>query len=185
VTAFAFPERGLDDGVVLLRGWRAEDAGVQIRWGADALIVRWTGVPAGYTEGQALAYQALTEESRLAGRALGLAIVESATEAVVGSCDIRRPDPEDTALGEIGYLLAADARGRGLATRAVGLLVGWALRDLGMARVQALVDPDNPRSAAVLERLGFQREGLLRHYRAGESKRQDRLMYALLADTPR
>jgi RimJ/RimL family protein N-acetyltransferase len=103
----------------------------------------------------------------------------------VGSCDIRRPDPEDTALGEIGYLLAADARGRGLATRAVGLLVGWALRDLGMARVQALVDPDNPRSAAVLERLGFQREGLLRHYRAGESKRQDRLMYALLADTPR
>jgi [ribosomal protein S5]-alanine N-acetyltransferase len=177
-----FPEHGMGDSVVLLRSWRPEDAAVKAAWGADALIVRWTGVPAGYTEEQALAYQALIEQSRLAGTALGLAIVESATEAVVGSCDIRRPDPEDPALGEIGYLLAAEARGRGFATRAVSVLVDWALRELTMDRVQALVDPDNPRWAAVLERLGFQREGLLRRYRAGESGREDRVMYALPAD---
>ena len=56
------------------------------------------------------------------------------------------------------------------------MLVGWAFRELGMRRVQALVHPDNPASAAVLERLGFQREGLLRSYRPpGE----DRIMFAV------
>jgi ribosomal protein S18 acetylase RimI-like enzyme len=143
VVGLVFPERGIGDGVVLLRTWRSEDAAVKAVWGADALIVRWTGVPVGYTQEQALAYQAVIEESRLAGTALGLA------------------------------------------TRAVRLLVDWAVRELCMERVQALVDPDNPRSAAVLERVGFQREGVLRGYRAGESGREDRLMYALLVDPSR
>ena len=51
-------------------------------------------------------------------------------------------------------------------------------RDL--QRVQALVHPDNPRSAEVLERLGFRREGLLRAYRAAPGGREDRVLYAKL-----
>ena len=70
----------------------------------------------------------------------------------------------------------AEARGRGAATRGVGLLVGWAFRELGMRRIQALVHPDNAASAAVLERLGFEREGLLRSYRPGGDG--DRIMFA-------
>lgn len=50
-----------------------------------------------------------------------------------------------------------------------------------MARIQALVDPDNPRSTRVLERLGFTGEGLLRGYRSCEQGREDRLLYSLLA----
>jgi RimJ/RimL family protein N-acetyltransferase len=45
-----------------------------------------------------------------------------------------------------------------------------------MRRIQALVHPDNAASAAVLERLGFEREGLLRSYRPGGDG--DRIMYA-------
>ncbi len=96
------------------------------------------------------------------------------------SCDLRRPDSEDPALGEVGYLLSETARGRGVATRAIGLLVAWSFRELRMERVQALVHPDNPRSAPVLDRLGFQNEGLLRHYRAGEGGREDRVLYSVL-----
>jgi len=99
---------------------------------------------------------------------------------VLGSCDIRRPDPEDSALGEVGYLLSERARGRGVATRAMGLLVDSSFRALGMERVQALVHPDNPPSAAPLDRLGFKREGLLRRYRAGDEGREDRVLYAVL-----
>jgi [ribosomal protein S5]-alanine N-acetyltransferase len=68
-----------------------------------------------------------------------------------------------------------------VATRALALLVAWSFAELRMGRVQALVHPDNPGSARVLVRLGFQREGLLRDYRAGDLGREDRLIYSLLS----
>jgi ribosomal-protein-alanine N-acetyltransferase len=182
VSGLPFPEPPLSDGVVALRPWRDGDAPVKAAWGQDALIVRWTGVPANYTEKAALAWAARTEEVREAGLALALAITDATSGVVLGSCDVRRPDPEDPALGEVGYLLSETARGRGIATRAMALLIAWSFRELGMERVQALVHPDNPRSAGVLDRLGFQREGLLRHYRAGHVGREDRVLYSVLPD---
>jgi RimJ/RimL family protein N-acetyltransferase len=155
-----FPDPPLDDGVVALRPWGAQDVPLMDEW----LDGSWL------------------EQAVRDGRTLPLAIVDAATGAVLGSCDIRRPEPDDPDRGEIGYLLVPEARGRGAATRAMALLVGWAFRELGMRRVQALVHPDNPASMAVLERLGFQREGLLRSYRPpGE----DRIMFAITAAPPR
>lgn len=182
MTGLPFPEPRLSDGVVALRPWRHEDAPVKAAWGRDTAIVRWTGVPANYAEEAALAWAATVEAARQAGRAVALAIVDDASGVVLGSCDLRLPDAEDRALGEVGYLLAREARGRGIATRAVALLVGWGLRELRMERVQALVHPDNPGSAGVLERVGFQREGLLRRYRPGEAGREDRVLFSVLPD---
>jgi RimJ/RimL family protein N-acetyltransferase len=182
VSAVPFPEPPLSDGVVTLRPWRREDAPVKAAWGRDPAIVRWTDLPANHTEGAALAWAEQAEEARQAGRALALAIVDARLDVVLGSCDIRRPDPDDAALGEVGFLLAEEARGRGVATSAVGLLVDWSFRELGMERVQGLVHPDNPRSAKVLERLGFRREGLLRDYRVGETGREDRVLFSVLPD---
>lgn len=175
-----FPNPPLSDGTVALRPWEPGDAPAIAAWGADPEIVRWSGVPAGYTESAAIDYHRWIDEARAEGRAVAFAIVDAASGSVIGSCDLRRPDPEDPALGEIGYLLSPNARGRGYATRAVRLLVGWAFDVLGIERVQALAHPDNPRSQTVLERLGFRREGLLRGYRSGDHGREDRLMYALL-----
>jgi RimJ/RimL family protein N-acetyltransferase len=180
VPALPFPDPDLSDGVVTLRPWKAEDARVKASWGQDPLIVRWTDVPAHYTEAAALAWGKQTEEARRAGRSLALAIADAPSGAVLGSCDIRRPDPADPALGEIGYLLSEPARGRGIATRAMGLLIAWSFHELGIARVQALVHPENPPSADVLVRLGFQREGLLRRYRPGDDGREDRIVYSVL-----
>ena len=79
-----------------------------------------------------------------------------------------------------GYLLAPDARGRGIAARALWLLVDWSFRELGLERIQGLAHPDNPRSARLLERLGFTREGLFRAFRPGEAGREDRIVYSVL-----
>ncbi len=76
--AIPFPDPPLDDGVVSLRGWRDEDAPVKAAWGADPVIVRWTGVPESYTAEAALEWNAQVEEERLAGRALSLAVVADA-----------------------------------------------------------------------------------------------------------
>ncbi len=177
--AIPFPDPPLADGAVALRPWRPEDAAVKASWGRDHAIVWWTDVPADYTEAAALAWAAEVEEHRLQGRGVALAIVDAASGAVLGSCDLRRPDPADPTLGEIGYLLSEHARGRGHATRAVMLQVQWAFQSLGMRRVQALVEPGNSPSSAVLERVGFRNEGLLRNYRPGADGRGDRFMFSV------
>jgi RimJ/RimL family protein N-acetyltransferase len=56
---------------------------------------------------------------------------------------------------DIGYWLIERGRGRRLASHAVALLAPWALTDAGLARVEALVDPDNTASQRVLESVGF------------------------------
>lgn len=63
---------------------------------------------------------------------------------------------------DIGYFLARPAWGRGVATEATGLLVGWLQRQPAVLRIWATTDVDNTRSARVLERVGLQREGVLR-----------------------
>ena len=179
-----FPEPPLSDGVVALRALRRTDASVIAAWGRDEDIVRWTGVPADYTEEAVLEWAKRVEQARELGRALALVITDAASDHVLGSCDVRRPSLDDPALGEIGYLLSKGARGRGIASRAISLLTAWCLGELRMGRVQALVHPDNPPSARALERVGFRYEGRLRGYRAGDGGREDRLIYAALADDP-
>ena len=67
---------------------------------------------------------------------------------------------EVTAYGvELGYTLARDAWGRGLATEAAQLCVDAAFGPLDIPRLVAVADVENPASARVLEKLGFLRQG--------------------------
>lgn len=64
----------------------------------------------------------------------------------------------------VGYGLAPDATGEGLMTEALNTVVGLAFDDLGLHRVEANVIPRNERSLGVVERCGFEREGVARSY---------------------
>ena len=174
------PASPLSDGTVALRPWRDDDASTVGTWGHDCELVRWSAVPKDQNPEAARAYFRWTEQARQRGLSVALAIVDAGSGSVVGSCDVRRIDPADLRIAELGYLLVEAARGRGLATRAVRLLTEWSFRELEMERIQALVHPENPASARVLERLGFAREGLLRSYRAAPRGREDRVIYAVL-----
>ena len=82
--------------------------------------------------------------------------------------------------GSVGYWLLPQARGKGLATRSVRLLSRWALRDLGLARLQLLTEPANRPSQMVAERSGFHREGVLRSYADIDDRRVDYVVFSLL-----
>ncbi len=62
----------------------------------------------------------------------------------------------------VGYTLKRAAWGRGLATRGMRLLLAHLFDTVSLLRAQAFIMPANARSVAVVERLGFAREGLLR-----------------------
>jgi ribosomal-protein-alanine N-acetyltransferase len=82
-------------------------------------------------------------------------------DEVIGTCTLLNVD-RDHRRAEIGFALRRDHWGRGLASDAVGALIGFSFETLDLHRLEADVDPQNERSIRVLERQGFQREGYLR-----------------------
>jgi RimJ/RimL family protein N-acetyltransferase len=96
-------------------------------------------------------------------------IVDAALGEPVGMCGIDRWSSADVA--QFGYWLAAGARGRGLATRAVILMTSW-LFELGAARVFLTIQSENAASAAVARRAGFVHEGTLRAGAVWEGQRR-------------
>jgi RimJ/RimL family protein N-acetyltransferase len=85
----------------------------------------------------------------------------------------------------IGYGMLPKFRGRGLMTRAVGLLTGWAFEAVGLARIVAGTAPDNLGSQAVLQRAGFTREAYEHDRLPGPNgTRVDNVQWVLLRPTP-
>jgi RimJ/RimL family protein N-acetyltransferase len=85
-------------------------------------------------------------------------IVRREDGLAVGDAGFHGP-PGDDGEVEIGYALVPAARGSGLASEAISLLVSWARSQPGVSCVTARVDPGNEPSRRVLERLGFERDG--------------------------
>jgi len=65
---------------------------------------------------------------------------------------------------ELGYVLTRRYWGYGFMTEAVTVVVDWAFTEPSVFRVGAVVDIDNQRSVRLLERAGFEREGVLRSW---------------------
>ncbi|KAF7806998.1 putative N-acetyltransferase [Senna tora] len=84
--------------------------------------------------------------------------------------------------GEIGYVLGSKYWGKGIATKAVKESVGVVFDEMReLERVEALVDVENVRSQRVLQKCGFQREGVLRKYLFVKGKSRDRVMFSILS----
>jgi len=91
----------------------------------------------------------------------------------------------DRSLGVVAYWLAPRSRRRGIATRAVSTLCEWAFSAVGLARLELRVDVRNEPSQRVAERVGFQREGIVRSSQEIHGERIDEYLYSLLPADPR
>jgi RimJ/RimL family protein N-acetyltransferase len=174
------PNPPLTDGEILLRPWERRDVPAVTAACQDPEIPRWTVVPHNYTERHARDFISSTAGDLAAGRELALAIVDT-DDRVLGALGISNFDWSDMK-GEIGYWMAPEARGRGIGARATRMLAQWAVRTLGLERLELLAHPDNEASQRLAERAGFTREGVLRMYRRRHGVREDLVMYSLLAE---
>ena len=174
----------LSDDVVVLRPWTRSEASFIAEASRDPAIERYNGPPP-----RSLADAVAVIESfernwhtfAISGNPTGVAfaIVDAASGELVGMCGI--DDWSSTDVAQFGYWLAAGARGRGFATRAVMLMTGWLFK-LGAARVFLTIVSENAASAAVARRAGFTYEGTLRAYGVWQDRRQDVDVFAVLPD---
>ncbi|MFI2649550.1 GNAT family N-acetyltransferase [Micromonospora fulviviridis] len=174
------PDGRLTDGVVTLRRLGPVDADAMYRLHGRPEVVANRVPPVAPDRASIERRCRLAESHWLAGRSADLAILDAATGAVAGGCALVYDEPA-TGQAMLGYSLLPEARGRGLATRAVGLVAGWAF-DVGLARLWAGTRPENVASQRVLTKTGFQREGLLRGRLPGpDGTRVDSLIFGLLS----
>ena len=85
---------------------------------------------------------------------------------LIGNLYLAASGPEQWRTWELGYVFNPEIWGRGYATEACRGLLDHVFQDLRGHRVLAECSPENTRSWALLDRLGFRREG---HIRAGAS----------------
>ena len=148
----------LDDGVVHLRPPEPGDVDAVFAYCNDPEAARFTTIPWPYERDHAVEWIEESTRCWADGVRASFVIVDSSTGALVGSIGLVRLD-RDADVAEVGYLVKREARGRGIAPRAVRLASEWVLRDLGFGRLELQTDVRNDASQRVAEKVGFTREG--------------------------
>jgi ribosomal-protein-serine acetyltransferase len=83
---------------------------------------------------------------------------------------------------EIGYWLGEEFQGRGIMTKACRTLTNYAFYEYRLNRVQIRCAPENKRSNAIIERLGFIKEGNIRQAEYLYDHFVDLFVYGMTAD---
>lgn len=151
----------LESGDLVLRPWRAGDAVALAAAHRDPEMGRWLMHS---LDGEAEARRWIEAQAAgwASGERLSFAVV-GAADRPVGLVAVKRHDPgRDSA--EVGYWTAAEARGRGVAGRAVDAVSRWALGTdcpMPLSRLELLHAVDNEASCRVARRCGYELESML------------------------
>lgn len=101
-------------------------------------------------------------EKTTSGEALHLLILRD--DRIIGSCNFSNIVRGAFEACHLGYALDETAQGQGLMHQALNAAIGYVFAEMKLHRIMANYKPENQRSARLLERLGFEREGYARAY---------------------
>jgi ribosomal-protein-serine acetyltransferase len=119
-----------------------------------------------------------------AQKAVRLAIQSNHDHRLLGIVSIEALQPMHRN-GDLGYWLMPSVVGHGVMTEACTLVLDWAFHVCGTHRVRVAASTENARSLRVIERLGFQFEGIARHAEFCAGRWLDHRVYSMLATDAR
>lgn len=169
----------LESDCIRLRGVREDDIDdLYILFSNPDVMRYWSRGP--MTERQeAVDYTKSILEGFVKRDLLNWIVADLATDRLIGTATLYEINTQHARAG-LGYALMPNYWGRGLASEAAILAISYGFLELGLHRIEADTEPNNWRSNKVLERLGFQREGLLRERFNHPDGIQDSLIFGLL-----
>ena len=154
--------RTLETHRLLLRRFRMEDAPDMFRnWASDPEVTRFLTWPAHRSVDVSRAVLGSWIPRYVEGGFFSWAIVWKETGSVIGSIAIVRLD-EDRETADLGYCLGRAFWGRGIMPEALRAVMDYLFDTVGVNRVAACHDVNNPRSGRVMEKAGMKVEGVLR-----------------------
>jgi len=177
------PERPITDGEIALVPITHAHLEPLEALGNDPLVQRFTRIPDPFGSVEAERWVALYEQGWEDDSRAGFAILDHTGGAFLGMIAFvaLRLDGFEA---EVGYVVAPEARGRGVAVAALSLLTRWGLEELGLARIELRADLHNPASLKVAERCGYVREGVLRSVHLKSALRGDMALYSRVVSDP-
>lgn len=160
-----------------------KDARAALAWASDVEFFKYLPHEAVSTEAEEETFLRHLQAEALARprREYHLGIVRRHSDQLIGMARLGISSPEHGG-ADIGYGVPPDLWGRGIATEAAALLLAFGFEQLGLHRIFAYHHPDNIASGRVLQKLGMQREGRLRHNMLAHGVWRDSIAYAVLED---
>lgn len=143
---------------LVLRGHRIEDFADSLALWSDADVTRYIGgKPLGAED---VWSRLMRHMGHWAMQGFGYWVIEEKdTGRVIGEAGFlnanRDMDPPFEGAPEIGWALAPDAHGKGLATEAVKAIMAWGEETFGPVRTVCLISPENAPSFRVAEKAGY------------------------------
>ncbi len=145
----------------LLRPIRRSDIPALVPLVGDRRVARPTRIPHPYSTQMGYDFVRDAARKRRKGTDLTLVILAKEDGRPIGGTGMHRVDWGNRYF-ELGYWVAPSEWGKGIAAEAAHAVCREAFRTLGMHRAEAHVYEFNPRSARVLRKIGFRKEGCLR-----------------------
>lgn len=146
---------------------------------SDPEVTRYWGTSTFRTIDDAHAYLQSIRAGAASRQLFQWGIAPVAAGHIIGTCTLFQIDPHRHR-GTIGFALGRAHWGKGLASDAVTTAIRFAFEELELHRLEADPDPRNERSIRLLEKQGFQREGLLRERYEQDGELQDAVFLGLL-----
>ena len=163
-----------------LRYATADDARPLLELGSDPQVTKFFSWGPYTSESEPASYIAGLAEERRRGERLDFLIVAlgGAPVGVTGLSELSRRDRRAV----VGTWLGRDHWGTGANQQSKALIAYLAFEVLGLERLGAYSDLDNPRSQAALARIGFVREGVLRRWHRHGDQVHDVIVWSWLKE---
>ena len=106
-------------------------------------------------------------------------ITKKEDNKVVGTCGFHNIKTEHLR-AEMGYELGKEYWGQGIMAEALLAIISYGFNEMKFNRIESFVNSGNDKSVAILEKIGFQLDGMLREYEFARGKFIDQYCYSLL-----
>ena len=169
----------LIDGDIRLEPLAAEHGDAMDELARGDGVARFTRVPVPVPDGFGAAWVDRYVRGWAGQTQMGFAILDTASNEFLGFVALVKLELEMQE-AEAGYIVAEQARGRGVATRALRLLTAWAFDEFPLERIELLMSAENRGSELVAQRCGYTREGVLRSIYFKQGIRDDTIVYSML-----
>lgn len=154
----------LQHGLITLRPTQEKDISSIYEACQDPTIPQFTTVPSPYTMTHANSFireQAPAHFRQKTELLFAITKGHAADEKFCGVISFHTISLQNHT-AELGYWIAAPARGQGIGTTAAKLISEYGFSTIGFRRIEALVNTDNVASQALLISAGYEREGVMR-----------------------
>jgi RimJ/RimL family protein N-acetyltransferase len=156
---------------LVLRKPAPQDAvAIFTQYAGDPVVTRYLSWPRHRTIQETRAFLELSEAAWRHWPA-GPYLIESNDGALLGATGLSFQTPDHAA---VGYVLARNAWGRGIATEALRAVIAVGAA-VGVRRLCAVCHTEHAASLRVLEKCGFTRDGVLREHREFPNLQQGKL----------